>query len=282
VNQQSHRRILDEEWWPDHLVVTTVEQLLQVYGCASLAELEDHLAGALPEDPGDIHIIVEDEGITISSFNVAMWTLPFPVSATAFDDYLFELDERTTLGKALSQIPDVETWTDAGCPSIIEAMAELLGSTPEEVAQALGEGWRPLDLDWVGHASNPSLYLWTGTSVLALDDANAYLFGPSRSSSTGFELDGENFEEAGWLEEIWQQGRLTLDTLTAFLQGRAEAEPDACPACGSRDVVHVVFGLPADPDLLPSWVRLGGCVVDGTPHDRHCEACGHAWTAPRS
>lgn len=50
-----------------------------------------------------------------------------------------------------------------------------------------------------------------------------------------------------------------------------------CPACQSDKVTHVVFGIPADMDEAPPWVRFAGCVFEPGAGDRHCDSCGHAW-----
>ena len=59
------------------------------------------------------------------------------------------------------------------------------------------------------------------------------------------------------------------------------AERGTCPRCGSDQVVHVVFGLPAPgaAERAPEWVEFAGCVVWPNPPDRRCEHCGHAWSS---
>jgi len=47
-------------------------------------------------------------------------------------------------------------------------------------------------------------------------------------------------------------------------------ERGTCPRCASGEVVHFAFGLPANPDSAPPWLRFAGCVVDGTEVDRRC------------
>lgn len=56
---------------------------------------------------------------------------------------------------------------------------------------------------------------------------------------------------------------------------RALAAP-ACPTCGAGRARRIVWGLPADPDLVddPDTI-LAGCVVDGAvPAQWRCRACG--------
>lgn len=52
-----------------------------------------------------------------------------------------------------------------------------------------------------------------------------------------------------------------------------------CPACGSREVRHTVYGMPSPQayDSAPSWIDFGGCcpVVGG---NRSCETCQSTWT----
>jgi hypothetical protein len=55
----------------------------------------------------------------------------------------------------------------------------------------------------------------------------------------------------------------------------------SCPVCGSAEVIHVFFGLPA-PGVMeqaPEWVRFAGCTIWPDAYDRQCEHCGHTWTA---
>lgn len=54
-----------------------------------------------------------------------------------------------------------------------------------------------------------------------------------------------------------------------------------CPSCGSDEVIHLVVGLPADPDSMeedPDWVRWIGCPYPG--YDRTCAQCGATWSWP--
>ena len=57
----------------------------------------------------------------------------------------------------------------------------------------------------------------------------------------------------------------------------------ACPACGSVDVVRIVYGFPS-PDILADAeagkIHVGGCVVDGEEPHLHCKACEHDFPAP--
>lgn len=53
----------------------------------------------------------------------------------------------------------------------------------------------------------------------------------------------------------------------------------SCPACGSGEVIHLVIGMPANPEAWgsgPDWVRWVGCVHPGW--DRECAQCGHRST----
>jgi hypothetical protein len=57
-------------------------------------------------------------------------------------------------------------------------------------------------------------------------------------------------------------------------------EKPACPECGSRDVLPIVYGLPG-PELearaLRGEVMLGGCVVFDSSPDLGCTNCGASW-----
>lgn len=59
-------------------------------------------------------------------------------------------------------------------------------------------------------------------------------------------------------------------------------ERGTCPRCGSGEVVHIVYGMPADVVEAPPWIRFGGCVVRiDSEIDRICEACDLRWLAHR-
>lgn len=55
------------------------------------------------------------------------------------------------------------------------------------------------------------------------------------------------------------------------------ARPAVCPACGSRDLVPIVYGLPST-DLMAEAragrFELGGCLVASWSPDHRCRACG--------
>jgi len=58
---------------------------------------------------------------------------------------------------------------------------------------------------------------------------------------------------------------------------------EACPRCGSAEVIPIVYGLPGPGlvrDCEAGEVELGGCCVyDNMPTCR-CRACGFGWAAP--
>lgn len=218
VTEEMTRRIISEETWPMGQDVEDLGGLLKVFGCEHREDLEDVIAGRLPEDPGDIFIDDDFDSISVNSSGVLMWLLPYPFSAAVFDSYLFELDERMTVQKLLWELPDVDMWESEGEPSILPQLAQLFHTSPEEFCAALGDDWRPLDLDWVGSTSNPSNYLWTGTSVVALDNCHAYVFrSVATENPSGFVLDGEEYQEDGWFEDIWQDGGPSLAWFAPFV-----------------------------------------------------------------
>jgi len=56
--------------------------------------------------------------------------------------------------------------------------------------------------------------------------------------------------------------------------------PPSCPACGSGDVVPIVYGFPSGELLRESEegkVVLGGCCVTGEDPQWCCRKCGDAW-----
>jgi len=73
--------------------------------------------------------------------------------------------------------------------------------------------------------------------------------------------------------------------LVAELGGRPPREsagggPEACPACGSTDIVPIVYGYPSlrlFERAQRGEVALGGCCVTGSDPTRSCQACGHRW-----
>ncbi len=51
-----------------------------------------------------------------------------------------------------------------------------------------------------------------------------------------------------------------------------------CPACGSTEVVRILYGYPTDEalaDAREDRIVLGGCIIDGDDPDWNCNACGH-------
>lgn len=69
---------------------------------------------------------------------------------------------------------------------------------------------------------------------------------------------------------------------------RARSEPyrvprGTCPKCGSSDVIHLIIGLPMDPEAGagdPDWVHWIGCVHPG--YARECITCGSNWIASQA
>ena len=76
---------------------------------------------------------------------------------------------------------------------------------------------------------------------------------------------------------------LTNDQAAAMLELTRAAHRGACPRCGSGQILHVVFGLPAPGafDDSPPWVTDGGCVIYGHPTNRYCPACELDWLVAR-
>jgi hypothetical protein len=51
----------------------------------------------------------------------------------------------------------------------------------------------------------------------------------------------------------------------------------ACPGCGARGVVPILYGLPSDDafrDSGPGRIAVGGCVIGGDDPDASCIECG--------
>lgn len=281
MTETAGRRILGAKRWPDEQDVDDIGALLQVFECESIEDLEDYLWALLPEDPGDVRIDEGGRSMMIDTYLVTMWGLDYPFSGAEFDAYLFELDERTTLESKLLEIPEPEDDSGEADPRIVPYLAELFRTTPAEFSAALGSGWRRLDLHWVGSSSDPSVYLWTGSAVLALNSDVAYLYRrTAHFDPWGLLLFGGSFEEVSSTDELWSDGGPSLDWLTSFVVDLDEAEKrGTCPSCGSGDVTHILYGLRATLEPLPYWVRLGGCSITEQNTDRYCNACGHRWEA---
>lgn len=277
MTEAAQRRILSLSTWPADQAVTDVAGLLAVFNCDDLSALADYLHGLLPEDPGHVLVDLDGDLFRVTTGQVSMWSLAFPMSGEDLDAYLFELDERATLQNALDRLPDEDEWRAEGQADFTLKLAWLLRTTPWMFEATLGAGWQPVDLDWVGSTSNPSHFFWTGRAVVGVDNCNAYVFREAQAV-TDFELRGRYYEEVAWAGEIWEGDSLDFDWFSAFVRDALADEPrGTCPTCGSGDVIHVLFGFPVGVDTLPSWVRLGGCVIEGAVYNRACEACGHEW-----
>lgn len=53
-----------------------------------------------------------------------------------------------------------------------------------------------------------------------------------------------------------------------------------CPACGAKDVIRIVYGLPTEKAMKRAHrgeIMLGGCVVTDSDPNRLCRACGRSW-----
>jgi DNA-directed RNA polymerase subunit RPC12/RpoP len=60
--------------------------------------------------------------------------------------------------------------------------------------------------------------------------------------------------------------------------------PRACPRCGSRDVIPILYGYPL-PETMEAAERgeieLGGCCVTGNDPTLKCRACGEEFGGRR-
>jgi hypothetical protein len=54
-------------------------------------------------------------------------------------------------------------------------------------------------------------------------------------------------------------------------------QPEQCPACGEREGVRIVWGLPVPDELDRTDVTFGGCTLPPDPPTTRCRACGHDW-----
>lgn len=71
-----------------------------------------------------------------------------------------------------------------------------------------------------------------------------------------------------------------LMAVTGCGSSAEQSEWSSCPACGSGDVLPIVYGLPG-PGLRQQAengeVVLGGCVVSDDSPVWYCNHCGHRW-----
>ena len=54
-------------------------------------------------------------------------------------------------------------------------------------------------------------------------------------------------------------------------------QPEQCPACGEREGVRIVWGMPGPDGFDRNDVIFGGCVRPLDPPTTRCRACGHEW-----
>ena len=57
-------------------------------------------------------------------------------------------------------------------------------------------------------------------------------------------------------------------------------QKQACPECGERTGVPIVWGLVTEDVFDDPGVAIGGCVVDLDPSTHRCRSCGHEWRIP--
>ena len=71
--------------------------------------------------------------------------------------------------------------------------------------------------------------------------------------------------------------------MVAKVPGMLKRRRRACPKCGSRDVVPILYGLPG-PETMAEAERgeivLGGCVITGRDPRKRCMACGENFDRP--
>lgn len=61
-----------------------------------------------------------------------------------------------------------------------------------------------------------------------------------------------------------------------------KSRPKQCPACGSKSIARIQYGLPVYSEELQKQldsgaVVLGGCCVTGEDPRWHCNACENRW-----
>jgi hypothetical protein len=53
--------------------------------------------------------------------------------------------------------------------------------------------------------------------------------------------------------------------------------PESCPACGSRDVQRIVYGMPVPGRVWAPGEVMGGCVIGPESPTMRCSACYESW-----
>jgi hypothetical protein len=60
-------------------------------------------------------------------------------------------------------------------------------------------------------------------------------------------------------------------------EGFPEPPRGKCPACGSKNVKEIVYGLPDGLEDWPGHLVPGGCLVSPDNPTRHCGDCDNEW-----
>lgn len=174
--------------------------------------IEDYVLGYLEEDLGMglfVDLAEGDGGDELSlqaklSFytedTVDMWILQTPVSVSEFKKYLDELAVRVARKRILVELPSLANEADhvsAATPrSIVQILAQLFGTTAEEVVTELGEDWQAIRSDGMGCASKPDRYLlWDARLVVGIDDQHVHIFMPA-----GAPEDVDSNDVISWFE----------------------------------------------------------------------------------
>jgi hypothetical protein len=67
-------------------------------------------------------------------------------------------------------------------------------------------------------------------------------------------------------------------------EGKPAPKRPTCPACGSREVVPILYGYP-EPEAISEAAKgaltLGGCCVGDDDPRKHCRDCGEDFDRPR-
>lgn len=215
---EGHRGYVD---WPEGTEVSSMDELAGLLE-VEVDDIDDWVHGVLAEDPGDVQVEQIDNALAIMTLGsrVNMWCLEFPFTRDQFDGYLVECDDRTTIAKCLMSFPTEEEWRADGQVTIVPELADLCCVSTEEFVAALGDRWEPMDLDWVGHLSEPDLYLlWNGRHVVGIDDCNVHVWSPLNPDAVPDEYE---YGDPACFQDIWDEpqqhwGGPTLDSFVRML-----------------------------------------------------------------
>lgn len=80
-------------------------------------------------------------------------------------------------------------------------------------------------------------------------------------------------------EHPWWQLQQLAQLITAIVPAEPP-EPACCPACGSQEIIPIVYGEPTEKTIQQAErgeIALGGCCQEIVTPNRKCKDCGYMW-----